>query len=270
MPASIPITQLIIDLISSVGVANFILVVVVLAVIINAPTIVNQITRAISGNKKVVETQQTLGRIDKLLTDTESSNKSISKEIQGLKYSCSSISKIEQLIGNSREASHVEISLVAENLAKLLLAISSMEKMMRNVISEEDINKIASSVLGISISLKLDLLKRTLDTIEALKDVKTGQMTHDLRSDMNSAWSDFKTFITSFNSPVNLKQFFNKCDKKLWSENGLFTYLLNSAASDADMKIKRDTISKQIDTGLRNMQADLVAFLDSNKYDIEA
>jgi hypothetical protein len=262
------VVQLAFELVKAIGVGNFIFVVSVLAIVINAPNIINQIVRKINDNKREKEIMQIVGKIDKGLDDIHSSNTEILKTetaaAKDLTSAISGLQSVDQSLNRSNSERRLENGLIAENLGKISFALSSIERMMRNVISEEDALRAASVTLGITASLKSDLLKRVLSTIEKLADTKTGHLTYDLTSDINSAWADFRNNLSNFNMPVRLKDLLDDYEKRFWEEDQMFKQILNIATSDIDLSLMKETISKTIDTGLRNLYSGLISFLEAN------
>jgi hypothetical protein len=263
------LTQLVLSLIAAVGVGNFVIVILVLFIVVNAPTIISQLiklktdkdSRKASGESSAIVKAQLIDikeHSEKSLEATTSTNASVvslSKSIIDL----NDISKKEDI--ERRE----ENVLITENIVKISNSLDSIDKMMRNVMSEKDMMRVVGLKMGIRNNFKNDLLNRIIDNIDSLFETKDGQLSYNLKSDLNSAWVDLKNEFESFNAPINIKYFLDKYEEELWKQDGMFQQIINLAISDLEKERKKEAISKQIDAGTRKIQSSISSYLDQKR-----
>jgi len=260
------LTQLVLSLIAAVGVGNFVIVILVLFIVVNLPTVISQLIKlksdkdarkASSESSAIVKTQ--LIDIKEHSINAEENSKNVQAGLGSLNKSLEVLSKDCSIENNERREENV---LITGNLVKMSNALDSIDKMMRNVMSEKDMVNVFSLKMGISNNFKNRMLAKVMETIESLEDKKDGQLSYDLKSDLTSLWSDVKNEFETFNLPINIKSFLDQYDEELWSQAGMFQQITNLAISSSlDKSRKREAISRQIDLGTRSIQSKISYFL---------
>jgi len=210
MEGTIPITQLLIDLITIIGVGPFMLVLFALFAFVNAPSIIGKITFKRSQRRQ-------LERDDK----------------------------------------------IKATLKEVVESMQDIAAMMRNVISEKDALRIISLKMGSVEDFKTRLITQIKQTIKSSEGAKNSHFEKDIIAVINSEWYDLKSEFEAFNLPFSMRLYLNKFDKELWKEGGTFEMIKNIAINNKlDMDRQIAAISKQINIGLRNIQAELVSQLE--------
>jgi len=210
MEGTIPITQLLIDLITIIGVGPFMLVLFALFAFVNAPSIIGKITFKRSQRRQ-------LERDDK----------------------------------------------IKATLKEVVESMQDIAAMMRNVISEKDALRIISLKMGSVEDFKTRLITQIKQTIKSSEGTKNSHFEKDIIAVINSEWYDLKSEFEAFNLPFSMRLYLNKFDKELWKEGGTFEMIKNIAINNKlDMDRQIAAISKQINIGLRNIQAELVSQLE--------
>jgi hypothetical protein len=260
------LSQIVITLITAVGVGNFILIMLALFIVVNAPTIINQLLKMRSDKEARKSSAESSNIIKAQLIDikeysrkSEETSQSVKTEVETLG---TKVSDLKESTIKENEERREENILITKNLVKMSQALDSIDKMMRNVMSEKDTMEVIGLKMGIKSSFKNNLLARVMETIESLADKRDGQLSYDLKSDIESVWSDLKSEFENFNTPINIRSFLNDFDEELWSQGGMFTQIMNLAISNLEKDRKRDAISKQIDTGTRSLQSKISSYLE--------
>jgi len=213
MEGAIPITQLVVDLITAIGVGPFILILFSLFTVVNAPSIIDKITSRRSQRRQ-------LERDDK----------------------------------------------VKATLKEVVESVQYIAAMMRNVISEKDALRIISLKMGSVEDFKTRLVAQIKQVIKSSKGARNCQFRRDMKAVIDSEWHDLKSEFEAFNLPFSMRMFLNRFDKELWEEAGIFEMVRKMALDEKlDIDRKMAAISKQIDIGLRSIQAKLASHLE-NEY----
>jgi hypothetical protein len=234
----VPITQLVLDLIAAVGVGNFILIVFVLFLLFNLPSIITTII------------------------DTIKKNKVDGKLVAFFKEVIDCINVLNSKISDHQKDNHEENTLIVENLGKINDCLIVMEKRMRNVISESDTSKVLEFILGFRKSLLADIINK----ISEMSREKTGINTSEIKKDIESSWLSFKSDINELNTPINLKNYFEKYDILLWQEDGFFgPILIIVTSTEYDNFKKIEAISKHLDMTFRRIHSDLTSHMQAIK-----
>lgn len=263
------LSQLVLSLIAAVGVGNFILVLLVLFIVVNAPTIINQLIRmkadkdarkAGAESSAIIKTQL----IDIKEHSSKAAEASVAVQTK-MEVLSNGVDELRESTTGENEERREENVLITKNLVKMSNSLDSMDKMMRNVMSEKDLMSVVSLKMGIKNNLKNTLLAKAMETIESLADSKDGQLSYDLKSDISSVWADLKGEFEAFNSPINVKSLLDKFDEELWEQGGMFQQIMNLAVSGLDKSRKREAISKQIDIGIRKIQAKISSHLEQKR-----
>lgn len=211
MEGAIPVTQLIVDLITAIGVGPFILVLLSLFVVINAPSIIDKIT-----SRRIQ--RRHLERDDK----------------------------------------------IKDTLKEVVVSVQDIAAMMRNVISEKDTLGIISLKMGSVEDFKTRLVAHIKQVVKSSNGAINGQIEKDIIAVINSEWHDLKSEFEAFDLPFSMRIYLNKFDKELWEKGGPFD-MIKDMAIDEKLSIDRRmiAISKQIDIGSRNIQAELASQLEN-------
>lgn len=266
------LTQLVLSLLAAVGVGNFVIVILVLFIVVNAPTIIGQLikmktdkdARKASTESSAIIKTQLIDIKDHAISAAENS-KNVQADLNSLTKSLDELNKGSSTENNERREENV---LITGNLVKMSNALDSIDKMMRNVMSEKDMVSVFNLKMGINNNFKNRLLAKIMETIEPLEDKKDGQLSYDLKSDLTSLWSDVKNEFETFNVPMNIKTFLDQYDEQLWSQGGMFQQITNLAISSSlDKSRKREAISRQIDLGTRSIQSKISCFLEQKRRD---
>lgn len=271
-PATVSLVELIISLIGAVGVGNFILIIAVLMLFINLPTIITTIKNAITSSKELKnskELQRLIGEthvtISNLVARSEEQTSDLEEYRGEIKALVAIVDMLHGSIHKEGEERRQENIILSDTLERQVRAIEAIDRMMRNVMSESDTLRMSAFVIGITSSLKADLLLKISAILESEKS-DSGLTSLNLRTDIETAWSDIKTEIDRFKTPIQIKLFLDDYEKHLWGQTGLFTKIINIAGStELDNNKKIATISKQLDNGLRDLQNELTKYLGKLK-----
>ncbi len=271
-PTTVSIADLIVSLISAVGVGSFILIVIVLMLFINLPTIITIIKNAISSNKELKnakDLQRLIGEAQTTISNLVSSSSSQTKDLKEFRAEIKALVAIIDMLHASMhkegEERRQENIILSDTLERQVRAIEAIDRMMRNVMSESDTLRMTAFVIGITSSLKADLLTKISAILESEK-LDSGITGLNLRTDIETAWSDIKTEIDRFKTPLKIRLFLDEYQKNLWTNTGLFNKIINIASStELSNDKKLATISKQLDNGLRELQSELTKYLGEIK-----
>jgi len=259
------IITLLTALISAVGLWNLVLVAVIILIVFNAPTIVSQILRTrerwldkktrnmtAEGVKNLLTI--ILDRLEKLQNTADSNNDKI--ETNRIK-----IDEQHEITKIHLEEQHEESVAMGSVLSKILNTIASMDLAMRHVLAGKDAEALVSVKLGVVENLKNNILKQITLTIESNPGRRNGQLKSDLRNDLDNIWVDFKNDFKDFKMPVDIKELLTSFDADLWSENGMFTQVMDLATSELTTDRRNEAISKLIDLEIRKIQAKIGTYL---------
>lgn len=270
-PSAVSLAELVVTLVTTVGVGNFILIVAVLMLFINIPTIIGTIRQTVSSRREAkvaTENQRLIGETQRTISDVVeviNSQTNDLEEYRGeIKALVAIVDTLHASIVKESEERRQENIMLSDALERQVRAIEAIDRMMRNVMSESDTMRVTAFVIGITNSLKSDIMAKVMAIIEGSENKSDSGGLYDLnlRTDMETAWSDIKTEIDRFKMPVKLRLFLDEYEKKLWSQTGLFTKIMSIAASNTiDAQKKQATISKQLDSGLRDLQNELAKYL---------
>lgn len=272
-PTAVSLAELIVALIAAVGVGNFILIVFVLMLFINMPTLISKLKDTITSSaskKKMLEYQQTfiegVNSINLLTQQVNSSAVGIDQLKGEIKALVAIVDGLHASIIKEGEERRQENIILSDTLERQVRAIEAIDKMMRNVMSESDTLRMTAFIIGITSSLKADILSKISAIIAGPDKSDSGLTDLNLRSDIETAWSDIKTEIDRFKTPVKIRLFLDEREKHLWGQTGLFTKITHIASSsELSQEKKISTISKQLDNGLRDLQDELVKYLNRVK-----
>lgn len=272
MNATSPITETVLSLVTAVGVGNFILIAVVLALIVNIPNIVSGLANFLKSSKAsktitdVVAQIQVLEELIKGTTSQTSANKDlINSQINEIKALVAIVDLLHSSLERDGSERKEEANMMTYSLERLSRALESIEKIMRNVMSEEDASALVAFMFGIEPSFKNKIIEKAMLIIEQVDSVVSIEsLENDLKNDLYSEWSDFKTRISSFKTPIDIKEYLEKKEEDLWSEDGLFNEILKIVkrpVEEASKERKKDAIVKLLNIGLRRINYDLSASL---------
>lgn len=274
-PSTVNLVELIVTLIGAVGVGSFILILAVLMLFINLPTIITTIRQIITSKAKndtLKENQRLIGETQRTISDlvsgTESQAEDLAEFRGEIKALVAIVDSLHASIVKESEERRQENIMLSDALEREVRAIEAIDRMMRNVMSESDTMRTMAFIIGIANSLKADIMNKVMSIIESAenKSESGGLVDLNLRTDIETAWSDIKTEIDRFKTPVKIRLFLDEYEKKLWSNVGLFTKIIYIANSkDLEPFRKKAAISKQLDGGLRELQDELAKYLQEVK-----
>jgi len=221
------ITQEILQLITQVGIGNSLLILGILLIIANLPTIIEKVVGLFS---KRTEGQK-----------VETYVKHIEKE------------------NEERLAEHAYLK---ESLDHMADSVDSISKMMRNVMSERDSLGLISLKMGFTDDFKTRLIDKISEIVAS--EQNNGQIETDIKTVIKSEWLDLKSELEAFSFPFNIRSLLDKYDEELWNE-GMFAVIKDIAIKDLDLDRKCEAISKQIDLGLRYLTARLTKNLEETQ-----
>jgi hypothetical protein len=267
---STAISQLIIQLVSTVGVGNFVVIMFVMMLVANAPTIIDNIASFFKGkkyNKNITDLLEKSTRVEQYLeslkSEQEGSKKNINIIINEVKALVSIIDVMHSSLEKENNERREENILITNSLERLSSALEAIERTMRNVISENDSAELISLILGIKINLRESILKNVIEPmIDIIEEngIEKKDLEKDLKNDLYSEWSDFITEINLFNMPVNMSSFLNAKEKVLWTDGGLFDDVVKLALTDRNKLSKarkKTTIVKRLNIGLRQLHTEM-------------
>lgn len=270
-PSAVPLAELVVTLVTAVGVGNFILILMVLILFVNIPTIISTIRQTLSSRREAkvaIENQRLIGETQRTISDVvevvNSQTNDLEEYRREIKALVAIVDTLHASIVKESEERRQENIMLSDALERQVRAIEAIDRTMRNVMSESDTMRVTAFVIGITNSLKSDIMTKVMAIIEGIENKSESGGLYDLnlRTDIETAWSDLKTEIDRFKTPVKIRLFLDEYEKKLWSQTGLFTKILNIANSNTiDAKKKQATISKQLDGGLRDLQNELAKYL---------
>jgi len=262
---SIPITQLVLSLVGAVGVGNFILIAVVLFLIVNAPMLIERILQYRHIVKMEQKNTDYLNVITSKVKDIHNVVGTLHTDTltntSFLKNSIQEIDSLKDAVVVDTKTAEEERYLITDTLAKILSSLDGIDKMMRNVISEKDTGSLFAIKVGILDNFKNILLNKITNAIEVFP---SSELAVNLENEINSAWSDLKVELDVFNTPIKMGRYLSKYDQLLWGDEEMFRRVINLATSNFNPKRKMETISRQIDIGLRKIHSDLNNFLLDN------
>jgi hypothetical protein len=258
----VSISQEIINLIGQIGVGNFLLVLFSLFVVVNAPNILDKVLGRKQRNDR--EKQQTENmtfmktQIKNIWDESRRTTESIDQfrnkfEVQ--KQQTEDYSKMSAEQNKQRIAENFAIT---DSINNIVNSIDSIEKMMRNVMSEQDSMGLISLKMGSVEDFKTRLVAKIM---QILNSAQNGSIELDVKAVINSEWLDLKSEFDAFNMPFSMRSFLDKFDVELWEDDGMFNIVKNIAINDLTNERKQATMSKQIDSGLRAIQAQLNDYL---------
>src|SRR6056297_3211361 len=165
--SAIPISQLVIQLVTAVGVGNFVIIILVLSLVVIAPTIANSIiaffkNRNASKQLEILEEQskKVENRIDDIKETQRQNDNSLSVITNEVKALVAIVDIMHSSLDKENSERRDENILITNSLEKLSSAMESIERMMRNVISEEDSAELISIMLGIDNSFRHAVLEK--------------------------------------------------------------------------------------------------------------
>lgn len=267
--------ETIISLVSAVGVANFLAIIIVVAIVVNFPSIISSINSSIKNknySNKIEEIKQNVVFINKSLSKEEEKFNNIIKSVDNqtneIKALIAMIDILHDSIVKENSERRDEHLMLTENLEKTSKALTSISMVLRNVISEEDTLRLLSLALGIEASLKNNLIEKSMEAIEHLNlGISVNSVEDNLKNDLNSVWSDFKNKISQFSTPLNMSIFLSEKEGEMWGTGGIFSDLLEIAVrnQDLDKSRKKNAIEKRVNVALRNIHSDLNSFLTKRR-----
>lgn len=272
---NIPLTEIMLQLIAAVGVGNFLLIVIVLTLVVNAPTIIKTVVETLSKNKANKALNKSLSEIHTVVDSISSCSVKLEAAILDLKNGSeyaeknlieakneiknlmATVNLLHKSIEKENNERREENILITSTLETLSRALDSINRMMRNVISEDDTSRLLSFILGIEPSLKNNIVEKVMSTMEKCKEINES-LERDLTNDLNSEWSDFKNQINQFNTPIKVPNLINEYESKMWQEKGMYYEILKIATDRTiDLHRKKEIISKLLNFGLRKLHNDL-------------
>lgn len=275
----VPLSQLIVQLVTAVGVGNFVIVILVLAFVVNAPSIINGITTFFKNRNSLKQlnllkeqtdrVEQYLEDLEDKVSDNASNTNVLTNEIKAL---VAVVDLLHSSLDKENNERRDENILITNSLEKLSSALDSIERMMRNVISEEDSGELLSFIMGIQLSLKLSITQKVMNTIEQIEneEISRENVINDLKNDIYSAWSDFKTKTTQFNMPIDISRYLNQKEEEMWKKGGMFydivqLTLANPKNNNYNKERRKAAVTKRLDIGLRRLHTDLVEQLRQHR-----
>lgn len=272
----VPITELVIELVTAVGVGNFIIIALVLALIVNLPNIASGISSLLKNrkaNQRLEQLQQQVSVIEQSVNTIESgldrNANNMNIQTNEIKALVAIVDLLHSALDKESTERREENSMITYSLEKLSTALESIDRIMRNVIGEEDTSRLLTFTLGIESSLRNSVLEKTMQTVDHYESgVTNGGLEDDLKNDLYSEWSDFKSQIGQFNTPINIANFLDAKEPELWEEHSMFAEIVRIAKlspDKVDKHRKKDAISKRLNIGLRRLHADLTSHLKQGR-----
>lgn len=270
------ITELVIELVTAVGVGNFIIITLVLSLVMNLPTIITGVNNLIKNKRANLRLDLLQEKITSVEISVDSIESGVRKNANSMNLQTNEIKALVAIVdllhsALDRESSErrEENSMITYSLEKLSSALESIDKIMRNVISEEDTSRLLTFVMGIEKSLRNSLLEKSMEMVDHFESgVTNGGLEEDLKNDLFSEWSDFKSELSQFNTPINIVNFFDAKEADLWKEHGMFAEIVRIAKlspNKVEKQRKKDAISKRLNIGLRRLHADLANYLKQGR-----
>ena len=259
-------TELILQIIDKFGVGNFILIMFVLMIFINLPNIISNILNFLKGRKP----DSTIEDIKKLLVLVDNNikkfddnltiyDKKLDDQTKEIKALIAIVDLIHSSIEKGLEEISEENSMITYSLERLSTATESISKIMRNVISEEDIIKIITFFLGIEDSLKINIIKKVMENLDNFDNKIDDSIAEDLKNELNSIWSDFKHKTRELKAPIDMTSFLEEKEREFWVDGGFFFEILKTFKSNnLDKSRKKEIISKKINIEIRKIHNDFV------------
>lgn len=274
-PSTVSLVELLVALIGAVGVGNFILIMFVVMLFVNLPTIITSIRQIFTSNSKsetlkenhrlIGETQRTISELVADIGALQEDHTSLNGEIKTLVAITDSL---HSSIVKESDERRQENAIISETLERQVRAIEAIDRIMRNVMSEDDTIRAISFIIGIKSSFKHDIMSKVTAIIDGnqVSSDGPGLIDLNLRTDIETTWSDIKTEIDRFKTPVKIRIFLDEYERNLWSNTGLFTKIIHIAStSTLEPANKKSVISKQLDNGLRALQSELHKYLQKVK-----
>jgi len=264
------LNEVVVQLVKMVGVSNFILIIVVIAIVINLPTLLSKLISTFSSNKKGKEMQQMVGLIKTKLIDFSNDSNEIKKDINEIKNvshnNSNNVEELKKELKSVNTERREENMMIIDTMEDMLKSILSIKNIMKNVMSEEDAIRLISYLLGVFKGFAGTLLEKVMNTMESfdrIDDHKLNEKT--LKSDMDNCWSDLKIEISRFNTPIKLKPLLDSYDDQFWAKDGMYTQIIKLSTLESDIKIIKESIKKQIDIGLRVLFNNISESFEKNK-----
>lgn len=264
------LSELVVQLITNIGVGNFILVIVVMSLVANLPGIITKIIGLFTSGKKEKDMQQVVGFIKTKLTDCCKNLEDIKKDVTEIKNSSDTNAKnakdLKFELKSFNQERRKENMMLIENMEDISSSILSIKNILRNVMSEDDAIRLVSYVLGVFKGFAASLMEKVMISVESFSKTDDKQFNEkSLKSEMENCWSDLKIEVSRFNSPVKLKPLLDSYDSEFWAEDGMFANIVNLSTSSDDVKMIKESIKKQIDIGVRSLFNKISDSLEKNK-----
>lgn len=255
-------------IITQIGVGNFLLVILALFAVTNLPSIIDKIINRKAHNQREKQHASDMTFLRTQITNiwdevgkTASKIDDFNKVISIQNRSVENYSKVAADQNQQRVAENIAIT---ENIINIADSIDSIEKMMRNVMSEKDAMGLVSLKMGSVLDFKTRLESKILDILTSGKT--NGQLEKNVKNIIGAEWLDLKSELGAFSFPFNIRNFLDKFEQDLWNEAGLFNIIKNMAInSDKDMDMKMSAIGRQLDIGTRDILACLATYIEENK-----
>jgi uncharacterized protein YoxC len=275
----VPLSQLVVQLVTAVGVGNFVVIILALAFVVNAPSIINGITTFFKNRNSLKQLnllKKQTDRVEQYLEDLEDKVGDNASDINVLTNEIKALVAVVDLLHSSLDKENNERRdeniLITNSLEKLSGALDSIERMMRNVISEEDSAELLSFVMGIQLSLKITITQKVMSTIEQIEEgeISRDNVVDDLKNDIYSAWSDFKTKTTQFNMPIDITHYLNQKEEEMWKKGGMFYDIVQATLAkpkngNYSKERRKNAVTKRLNIGLRRLHTDLVEQLRQHR-----
>jgi len=264
------LNEVIVKLIDMVGVGNFILIIVSMALVVNLPTIITKIVGLFTSNKKEKDLQRVAGFIETKLKDLDDRSKDIEKDVTDientLKHNTEEVKELRTDLKSVNTERREENMMIIDTMENMLNSILSIKNVMKNVMNEEDATRLVSYLLGIFNNFSTSLFSKTMNAIESFENIEDEDLNQKtLKNEIDSCWSDLKIEIARFNTPIKLKPFLDSYDDTFWSKEGMFKQIVKLSTSNSDLQIIKESIKKQIDIGLRQLFNQISESLENNR-----
>jgi hypothetical protein len=264
--------QAFVEAVKVVGPWNVVLVILIVGVVINLPTIIKSITDLFGKKNEVAESermQQNIGNIKQSLSDLHTASESVINCTIENKNKVESISKDVDIIGKDMvtlaEERRREAAGIIDEMEELNTGLEIIHRNMKNVMSEQDTVNVLEHYLGIKKSLKENIVDKIMVVIEELKDEKSGQLSYDIRKTIDTVWLEFLRDVAPLNTPIGLKEHFESLTENFWKQDGLFSQIVTLALNDYPIERIRSTISLNLDSELRLLHSKTAQYLQKIK-----
>jgi hypothetical protein len=264
--------QALLEAVKAIGAWNVILVILVLGIIVNLPTIIKGIGDLFAKKEKKEDAermQQNIGEIKQSLENVKISSDSAAEKsievkgsVEGVKSDINIIGHDLETLANERRREH---SLIIDNMDGMNTSLDIIHKNMRNVMSEKDTIGVIEYYLGVKNSFRNSLMARVMTVIEELKEEKSGQLSYDIKKTLDTVWLEFLNEIDPLNAPISLKDHFETYTEDLWKADGMFSQIVTLALNDYPIERIKNTISLSLDNELRLLHSKLAQYLQKIK-----